>query len=94
MERFGHMNSLFDNYDEDYDNFNERGADKMGIFNYHWTDFLNKKELKELDEVPELPTPAEFLPLDKAKKLELDSNQLEALYQEMKDASKEEGEKE
>lgn len=50
---------------------------------YSWTMFLSDKEKKELkNELPELPQPPEFLPFDKATKLEHSKEQLEALYNE------------
>ena len=45
--------------------------------------YLSDKEKKELkNELPEIPEPAEFLPFDKATKLELTKDQLEELYNE------------
>lgn len=88
------MFSQFDDYDTDYSKYNERGAESMGIFNYRWSDYLDDKELKEYkDEIPPLPKPAEFLPFDKATKLNLNQEQLEEIYQELKEAEKEKNEK-
>jgi len=89
-EKYGDMFSQFDDYDTDYSKYNERGAESMGIFNYRWSDYLDDKERKEYkDEIPPLPKPAEFLPFDKATKMNLNQEQLEEIYQELKEAEKE-----
>mmetsp|Transcript_20759 Transcript_20759/g.20504 ORF Transcript_20759/g.20504 Transcript_20759/m.20504 type:complete len:91 (-) Transcript_20759:3-275(-) len=88
------MLSHFEDYNEDYERFNERGAEKVAAFNYMWTDFLDEEELKELDKVPELPKPAEYLDMDKAYKMNLSKKELEALYQQLKDEEKEDEVKE
>ena len=89
QQKYGDLFQCFDDYDVDYSDYNERGAENMGIFNFSWVDHLDKKERKELkNEIPPLPTPAEFLPFDIAEKMDLSKEELEALYQEMKEADK------
>jgi hypothetical protein len=55
----------------------------MVSYLYSWTMFLSEKEKKDLkNELPEIPQPPDFLPFDKATKLELTKEQLEEMYNE------------
>lgn len=82
-EKYGNLYSLYDNFEEDYDKYNDRSTETMPIFNYTWADFLDAKEKKKVkNDIPELPTPAEFLPFDKAEKMQLTKEQLEDMYNE------------
>lgn len=53
----------------------------MAVFQYSWADFLDKDEMKKYkNELPELPEPAVFTPFDKAVKLNLTKEEMEAIY--------------
>lgn len=80
-QKYGDMFCMFDEYDKDYNKYNERDVNKVGIFHYNWADFLDEKERKDLkNEIPELPKPAEFLPYDRARLCNFTREELEEMY--------------
>jgi len=72
-KKFGHLFEMRD----------ENSKDLVGAFKYSWADFLDEDEAKEFkDEIPEIPQPPEFLPLDKATRMMLSKEELEDMYNE------------
>mmetsp|Transcript_21065 Transcript_21065/g.23447 ORF Transcript_21065/g.23447 Transcript_21065/m.23447 type:complete len:171 (+) Transcript_21065:2-514(+) len=86
IEKFGDMFHLMQDYEEDYSRYNITGAENIPVLKYSWADFLDDKEKKEFkNELPEPAIPAEYIPMDKANKLELDREALEELFSQMKE---------
>lgn len=84
-KKYGDMFSVMNHFDKDYSKFNETGKEKVAVFNYKWSDFYNKAELEKYkNEIEALPTPAEYIPMDKAVKIEYTKAQLEDIIESSK----------
>jgi hypothetical protein len=84
-DKFGDMFNIMNSYDKDYSKYNVTGKENMAIFNFSWSDYLNKAEREQyINEIEELPTPAHFIPMDQAVKIEYTKEQLEAIIENSK----------
>lgn len=64
--KYGTLFSGFEDYNADYSKYNEQTVDKMAVFKHTWADYMTADEKKKYaDEIPELPKPAQFVPLNK-----------------------------